>query len=86
VRLRIRLEEVQDRINEQYRVIGSRVVALAREATLPKTSEQLVQDEEIAAAMIEIEARTRDREDLRTEIENEQSAFAPVEEKEEAKK
>jgi hypothetical protein len=74
-RLRIRLDEVKSQVNEQYRIIGRRVVNLANGAALPRTSEQLVKDEEIAAAMTELEARKKEVEDLHHEIANEQAAF-----------
>ena len=82
-RLRIRLDEVRSQINEQYRVIGRRVVNLANGAALPRTSEQLVKDEEIAAAMTELDARKKEVEDLHNEIANEQAAFEPAPNQEE---
>ena len=82
-RLRIRLDEVKSQINEQYRIIGRRVVNLANGDALPKASEQLVKDEEIAAAMTEIEARKKEVEDLLSEIANEQAAFKPATKQEE---
>lgn len=83
-RLRIRLDEVKSQINEQYRIIGRRVVNLANGDALPKASEQLVKDEEIAAAMTEIEARKKEVEDLHNEIANEQAAFKPATKHEES--
>jgi len=85
-RLRIRLDELQSRINERYQVIGRRVVNLAKGDALPKTPEQLVRDEEIAAAMTEIDAFKKDREDLYGEIEREQAVFKPGANTEETKK
>jgi hypothetical protein len=82
-RLRIGLDEVKSQINAQYRTIGHRIVSLANGDALPKTSEQLVKDEEIAAAMIEIEARKKEMEDLLSEIANEQAAFKPATKQEE---
>ena len=84
-RLRIRLDEIQSRINEHYRIIGRRVVNLAKGDALPRASEQLVQDEEIAAAMTEIDALKKDRDDLYGEIEREQAAFKPESKHEETK-
>jgi len=75
VRLRIRLDEVQSRIDEMHRLIGRRVVDLANRAAMPKAGEQLLKDEEIATALAEIVARKKDLEDLNEKIESEQSAF-----------
>lgn len=83
-RLRIRLDEVKSQVDEQYRIIGRRVVNLTNGVALPQTSEQLVKDEEIAAAMTEIEARKKEMEDLHTEIAKEQAAFKPSTEHEES--
>ena len=82
-RLRMRLDEVKSQINAQYRIVGHRVVNLANGDALPKTSEQLVKDEEIAAAMTEIEAHKKEVEDLLSEIANEQAAFKPATKQEE---
>ncbi len=78
IRLRIKLDEVQARIDDQYRIIGRRVVNLKNGDALPKTAEQLVNDEQIAAAVAEIEARRKEREDLQQEIAHEQAAFKPA--------
>lgn len=77
-RLRSRLDEVQSLIDGQYRVIGRRVVNLKNGDALPRATEQLVKDEEIAASMAEIEARKKDRDELYRDIENEQAAFKPA--------
>jgi hypothetical protein len=85
-RLRIRLDEVKSQVDEQYRIIGRRIVNLTNGAALPKTSEQLIKDEEIAAAVTEIEARKKELEDLYNEIANEQAAFKPATKHEEPPK
>jgi hypothetical protein len=76
-RLRIRFDEVKALVDEQYRIIGRRFVNLAKGDALPRTSEQLVKDEQIAAAMSEIEARKKEMEDLHNEIATGQAAFQP---------
>jgi hypothetical protein len=75
LRLRARLDEVQSMLDEQYRIIGRRVVNLQGGAALPKTTEQLLKDEEIAVAASEIKERKREREDLQHEIEHERAAY-----------
>jgi|GEM_PF-1511886 hypothetical protein len=78
VRLRIRVDDVQARIDEQYRTIGRKVVDLSSRDELPKTGGQLLEDAVIAAAMTEIVARKKDIEDLKNEIKSEQDTFKPV--------
>jgi len=78
VRLRIRIDEVQERINAQYQAIGRKVDNLTRGEALPKTTEQLVQDEEIAAAMIELTDRKQELEELRSKIVDEQASVKTV--------
>ncbi len=84
-RLRLKLGEVQSMIDEQYRIIGRRVVNLKNGDALPKTAEQLVYDEEIAAAVAEIGVRKKERDDLHQEIEIEQGAFKSSTKKEDTK-
>lgn len=74
VRLRIRIDEAQERIDELYQSIGRKVVNLARGDALPKTTEQLIQDEEIAAAMSELTDRKQEIEELRSNILSEQAS------------
>jgi hypothetical protein len=77
-RLRIRLDEVQSLIDEQYRAIGRKVIDLKKRSLLPKTTELLMKDEAIVTALAEIEAREKDRDDLHAEIAHEQAAFKPA--------
>ena len=82
-RLRIRLDDVQSLIDEQYRIIGRKVAGLKNRSELPKTAEQLMKDAEIAVALAEIEAREKDIEDLKAGIAQEQAAFRPEPEQKE---
>lgn len=75
VRLRIRINEVHARIDELYQGIGRKVVNLSRGEALPKTCEQLVQDEEIALAMHELTDRKQELEELNNKVKTEQSSF-----------
>jgi len=75
VRLRIRLDEVQARIDELHRIIGRRVVDLSSSSAISKAGEQLIKDEDIAAAMAELEVRNKDLEELNAEIKGEKAAF-----------
>jgi hypothetical protein len=73
VRLRIRLDEIQELIDTLHQAIGRKVVNLARGDAPPKTFEQLVQDEEIAVAMTELADREQELEEARNKIVNEQA-------------
>lgn len=75
VRWRIRIDEVQARIDELYQGIGRKVVNLSRGEALPKSSEQLLRDEEIASAMNELTDRKQEIEGLNAMIRSEQSSF-----------
>jgi seryl-tRNA synthetase len=70
VRLRIRIEEVQSRINELYRLIGKRLVSLHTQDALPKASEQLLKDDDVAAALVELADREQEIIELNNEIKN----------------
>jgi predicted nucleic acid-binding Zn-ribbon protein len=75
VRLRIRIDEVQERIDAQHQAIGRKVVNLTRGEALPITTEQLVKDEEIAAAMAELTDCKQEIEELRNTIVDEQASM-----------
>ena len=78
VRLRIRINEVQARIDELYQGIGRTLVNLAKGDALPKTSEQLVQNEDISLAMQELSDRKQELEELHDRIRGEQNLFKTV--------
>ncbi len=75
VRMRIRIDGVQNNINELHRTIGRRVVDLRSKAELSKAEEQLLRDEEIVAAFAELVQRKKELEDLNAEIRREQADF-----------
>lgn len=78
VRLRIRVDNVQESVNEQYRMIGHTLVDLHNSGSLPKLAEHLLQDEKIAAPLIEIAALEKELDRLSDEIRNEASVFRPT--------
>jgi predicted nucleic acid-binding Zn-ribbon protein len=77
VRLRIRIDEVQEHIDEQHRAIGRKIVELHRKGALPKESEQLFTDEDTATIMNELAAAEKEIEDLKNEIKNGREALRP---------
>jgi hypothetical protein len=78
VRLRIRINEIQKRIEELYQIIGRIIVDLKNRGEIPKTTEQLLKDEDIVVAMNELEDQKKEIEDLQTEIRIEQEALKPA--------
>jgi hypothetical protein len=74
IRIRIRIDEVQEQMDELYRAVGRKVVNLARGDALPKTTELLVKDEEIASAMADIADRKQEIAELRERIVSEQAS------------
>lgn len=78
VRLKIRMHEVQERINELYQIIGRTVVELAKKNEMPEETEQMLRHDDIVSAVNELGNREREMEDLRGEIKNVQEASKPV--------
>ncbi|HYA87773.1 MAG TPA: hypothetical protein VEI57_11995 [Nitrospirota bacterium] len=70
VRLRLRIDEVSARIAELHRTVGWKLVDLQKKNTLPKTTDQLLKDEDIVAAIVELADREQEIEELHTEIKN----------------
>lgn len=83
VRLRLRRDELQSLINEQYQIIGRRIVDLGKKNLLPRSTDQLMSEEDIVAAVTEIATRERELEELSQEISREQDAFKTEQNKEE---
>jgi hypothetical protein len=79
VRLKIRMDDVRTRIDELHRDIGRTVVDLARKQALPPGTGQLLEQEEIASALVELEEREKEMEELVVEAKNERDAFREAE-------
>lgn len=71
VRLRMRIDAVQKRIDVLHRTIGRRVLELRSSAAPPRSTEQLLKDEAISAAITEIAEREKEMEDLNLELSRE---------------
>jgi hypothetical protein len=77
-RLRIKTNELQAQKDELYKVIGRFIILLKNKGELPKTSEQLMNQEELVAAMSELAQLELELKDLEDEIKTEQEASSPV--------
>jgi predicted nucleic acid-binding Zn-ribbon protein len=73
VRLRIRIDEVEARIAELYRGIGWKLVDLQKKNALPKATDQLLKDEDIVAAVVELADREQEIEELKNKIKSVQT-------------
>ncbi len=76
IKLRIKISDMQTRIGLHHQAIGVRITDLLKKGTLPKTTEHLLQDEEIATALsklskrtVELEGLTSDLNDIKSDIE-----------------
>ena len=70
VRLRLRIDEVSARISELHRSVGFKLVDLQKKNNLPKTTDQLLKDDDIVAAIVELADREQEIEELNKEIKN----------------
>jgi predicted nucleic acid-binding Zn-ribbon protein len=75
IRLRIRIDEVQARIDGLHRLIGRKVMDLKKQEALPKTMEQLLKVDDTMAAMTELADREQEIEELKEEMKNIRSEF-----------
>ena len=70
VRLRLRIDEVSARIAELHRTVGWKLVDLQKNNALPRTTDQLLKDENIVAAIVELADREQEIEELKKKIKN----------------
>ena len=68
VRLRIRMDEVEARIAMLHQTIGRKIVDLQKKNALPKATDQLLKDEDIVAAIVELVDREQEIEELKNGI------------------
>lgn len=68
VRLRIRINEVEARIGLLHQSIGARITDLLKKNSLPKATETLLQDEEIATALSKLARRTEELDGLKSDL------------------
>lgn len=83
VRLRIRIDTVQKRIDALHGIIGRRVLELRSSDAAPRSTEQILKDEAISAAITEIAEREKEIEDLNLELSREAASAASANKKSE---
>ena len=75
VRIRLRIDSITARLSELHRTIGAKVVELKRKAALPKTVEQLLENDEISMALEELAKREKELEELNAQLAGERAAY-----------
>src|SRR5512143_1532645 len=68
IRLRIRIDEAQAGIDELHRQIGRKIRDLNKQDALPLSTEQMLKDEVISAALAELTDREQEIEELNAEM------------------
>ncbi len=77
VRIRLRIDGIRARMDELHRIIGFRVMELKTGGNIPKTTEQMLKDDDIAGAASELTERERELADLNEELRSVQTDFNP---------
>ncbi len=83
VRLRLKLNSVQKRIDGLHLAIGKRIIEIQTGPNLPKSTDALFKDDVIAAALTEIAERTKEIEDLERELREERASVSGITKKSE---
>ena len=78
VRLKIQIDGVQDKISEQQRFIGRRLLEMKEAETLPRTFDLFFKLDEIVSAVEKIERCQKDREILRDDLQHEAETLKPA--------
>jgi hypothetical protein len=78
VRFRLRIDEVSSRIDELHQIIGRRLVDLQKTNDLPKSTEHLLKDEDIAAALVELADRDQEIKELNKDLKDIQTDMKAI--------
>ena len=78
VRLKMQIDSVQDRVNEQERFIGQRLLAMKDDETLPKTLDLFFKRDEIVSAVEKIERYQKEHEILLDDLQHEAEVLKPA--------
>jgi hypothetical protein len=70
VRLRIRIDEAQAKVDALHQSIGKRLVELKKKDDLPKGADQLFKNEEFVVMLAELEKRETELTELRADQQN----------------
>lgn len=76
IRVRMQIDDVRDRIGEQQRLIGARLLAQRSEDALPRSFARFFQQDDIVAALERITQLEKELEMLQEELSDETAAVA----------
>ncbi|MHB8843432.1 MAG: hypothetical protein ACYC7L_01675 [Nitrospirota bacterium] len=77
IRIRMQIDAVRGKLNEQHRFIGQRLLSMKENDALPRTTELLFQNDEIAASLEKIERYHKDLEILLDDLQHEADVLKP---------
>jgi hypothetical protein len=77
VRLKIQIDGVQEKIFQQQRIIGQRLLEMKDDESLPQTFEAFFKIDEIVSAVEKIERCQKDREILLDDLRHEAEVLKP---------
>ncbi len=78
IRVRMEIDAVRERIGEQHRVIGGKLLELRNDNALPQTFELFFKNSEVMAALEKISQYERELENLKDELRSEARAVQAV--------
>jgi hypothetical protein len=83
IRLRLQIDGIRDRVNEQHRFIGQRLLSMKEGDTLPRTFDLFFKSDEIASSLEKIERYRKDLEILLDDLQHEAEVLKPASKHEE---
>jgi hypothetical protein len=78
VRLRMQIDGIQDKVREQQRFIGQKLLEMKENDTLPKTFDLFFKDNEIVSALEKIDRYQKDNEILLDDLQREAEVLKPA--------
>ena len=78
VRLQMQISDIRDKVREQHRIIGQKLLEMKDGGSLPPSFEQLFRTDEIASALEKIERAQRELEMLREDLRHATDGLKPA--------
>ena len=78
VRLRMQISDIRDKVGEQQRIIGQKLLEMKDGGSLPSSFELLFRNDEISSALEKIDRAQRDLEMLREDLRHAADGLKPA--------